>query len=125
MMGLSDRHIARQPAKVGDTLELAGHLKGDGAYVLERQPDAIAFLRLVVLAGPLSKQPNWPAITRKQAFSISESEIATMPRFRRDYRLYSLPLPEVNAWLNLFARPGTLDAEALPGLIEADWPAPN
>jgi len=123
MMGLSDRHIAKQPAKVGDTLELAGHLKGDGAYVLDRQPDSIAFLRLVVLAGPLASQPNWPAAVRKQAFSISEREIASDPRFRREYRLYSLPLPEVDAWLNLFARPGTLDVTALPGLIEADWPA--
>jgi len=125
MMGLSDRHIAAQPAKVGDTLELAGHLKGDGAYVIDRQPDAIAFLRLIVRPTPLTNQPNWPQATRRQAFSISEREIAAMPRFRKEYRLYSLPLPEVDAWLNLFARPGVLDADALPGLIETDWPAPN
>lgn len=123
MMGLSDRTIARQPAKVGDTLELAGHLKGDGAYVLDRQPDVIVFLRLVVRDRPLALQRDWPQTSRRLAFSISEREIADLPRFRKEYRLYSLPLPEVDAYLNVFARPGTLDPDALAGLIEADWPS--
>jgi hypothetical protein len=123
MMGLSDVTIARQPAKVGDTLELAGHLKGDGAYVLGRQPDVIVFLRLFVQGAPLARSPNWPSLTRNQAFSISEHEIVALPRFRDEYRLYSLPLTSVGAWLNVFARQGTLDPAMLPGLIEADWPA--
>jgi len=40
MQGLNDRHIARQPAQSNYML---GHNRGDGAYVLSRKPDLLAF----------------------------------------------------------------------------------
>ena len=42
MLGINDRHIARQPSHYSRPAEvLPGHEKGDGAYVLSRQPDYI------------------------------------------------------------------------------------
>lgn len=42
LLGLCDRHIARQDFDTRG-LVLVGHLKGDGDYVLEREPDLIIF----------------------------------------------------------------------------------
>jgi hypothetical protein len=114
MMGLSDRHIARVEAKPKATGALEGHLKGDGEYVLDRRPEVILFLRLMATEQPLVEKQNWVAVARKQAFGISESQIAQSPRFRADYKPYSLPLPGRPGFMNLFAREGVL-AEDVQG----------
>lgn len=103
MMGLSDRHIARQPA-AESALDLAGHLKGDGAYVLDRRPEVILLLRLIVTGEPLEARPGWLERARRAAFGPSEEQLVADRRFTRDYRLTSLPLPEVDGHLNLFVR---------------------
>ena len=46
MMGLNDAHIGR--VDLVAIPELAGHLKGDGGHVLDRAPQVIFSLRLVV-----------------------------------------------------------------------------
>ncbi len=125
MMGLSDAHIGRKPSAEMDTLFLEGHLKGDGRYVLDRQPDVIVFLRLVTTPGSLADSPDWPRQTQRQTFSISEGEIVQDPRFRQEYALYSVPLPDVGVFMNVFAKPGTFDAQPPKGLRKADWPKRN
>ncbi len=123
MMGLSDRHIARQPARRKRKSELAGHLKGDGKYVLDREPEVIVLLRLVVVEGsPLADNPRWRKLARRLAFAVSERELVRDPRFFREYRLYSVALPDVDAWLNVFARPSVFADSAPAGLRAADRP---
>ncbi|MBC7265287.1 MAG: hypothetical protein H5T64_13170 [Chloroflexi bacterium] len=50
MLGLNDVHIAHRQVPVG--ARLAGHEKGDGAYVLARRPDYILFCGSVGLDTP-------------------------------------------------------------------------
>jgi len=124
MMGLSDLHISRTEPRANQAQHLEGHLKGDGGYVLDRKPEAIVFLRLAVRGAALAEDDNWFSVARRLAFSISEAEIVRDPRFREDYRLCSLPLPQLDSWLNVFVRKGTLDLAALPGLVVAQ-PGPK
>ncbi|MFT5284175.1 MAG: arabinofuranosyltransferase [Planctomycetota bacterium] len=106
MMGLSDAHIGKR-ASMQKIPELAGHLKGDGKYVLDCQPDLIIFLQLMVGQVPLAQFPDWPHIARTNAFGVSERELAKDPRFLEEYNAYSLPLnTDGNSWLNVFARKG-------------------
>jgi hypothetical protein len=117
MMGLSDRHIARVEASPEAMGALEGHLKGDGEYVLDRRPEVILFLRLMVTPGPLVEKKNWAAVARKQAFSISESQIAESPRFRAEYACRSIKLQDRKGYMNIFVRKGASIA-APPGTQE-------
>ena len=107
MMGLSDSYIAKETG-MRVTTALAGHLKGDGGYVLDRAPGVIVFLRVILMGEPLAEQRNWISLAQQRAFGISEREILADPRFPRAYRVYSIPLPVEGEsgpiWLNLFAR---------------------
>lgn len=67
MLGLNDRHIARQPRDPGMPL---AHDHGDGAYVLDRQPDLITF------GLPTGGRPVY----------LSGKQMQGDPRFARDYR---------------------------------------
>ena len=106
MMGLSDRHIAQVEASPEAMGALEGHLKGDGEYVLDRRPEVILFLRLMATPEPLVEKKNWVAVARKQAFSISESQIAQSPRFRAEYACRSLKLQNREGYMNIFVRKG-------------------
>jgi len=118
MLGLSDAHIASLPPRARRA-ELTGHVKGDGDYVLGREPDAIVFLRLTVTDHPLATNPNWLRVARRTAFGPSEEDITRNPRFQEGWRPLSARLEEEDTWLNFFARRG-LYADGLPaGVIEA------
>jgi len=74
MLGLNDVHIARREI---DERELAwqkipGHLKGDGAYVLSRQPDYI-------IIGPAE------GTTADDAWFLSGLEMSRDPRLQAEY----------------------------------------
>jgi hypothetical protein len=75
MLGLTDRHIARRPADSGRWI---GHERGDGAYVLSRQPDIIIF------GGPEGSPAPW-------SFR-SDQEIDAAPEFHTSYELQSARL---------------------------------
>jgi hypothetical protein len=77
MLGLTDAHIARSHADRGQWI---GHERGDGDYVLDRRPDIIIF------GGPEGSQAPW-------SFP-GDQQIATDPRFVRDYELQRVALPE-------------------------------
>lgn len=112
MMGLSDAHIGKRSV-MKKTSELAGHLKGDGKYVLDCEPDLIVFLNLFVGSSPLAERLDWRQVAKQGAFGVSERELVEDPRFFREYGMYSLPLGGPNSWLNVMARDGAF-GEALP-----------
>lgn len=122
MLGLNDAHIGRLEMK--EAPEMAGHLKGDGKYVLDQQPEIITFLRLMLREVPMAEE-NWWITASREAFGVSEKEILQDPRFRKEYRMYSFPLPEVNFWLNVWARQGVFDHDDPPAGMRMEprpWP---
>jgi arabinofuranosyltransferase len=77
MLGLNDAHIAhREMPSMGQGL--AGHEKGDGAYVLAQRPDYIVFGQ---------------AWGQRAPRFVGDREIAHSPEFKRDYvyERYSIP----------------------------------
>ena len=96
MWGLNDAHIARRiMPDMG--LGSPGHEKGDGAYVLGRQPDVILFT-----AARFSPRPVDPALLTTGWLSVSERELLDQPEFERRYRWRSVRLS--TTWFNYFER---------------------
>jgi hypothetical protein len=91
MLGLNDAHIARRavgtPRIAGQ--RLPGHAKGDGAYVLEQQPDYI-------ILGPAA------GIPAEHPWFLSDLEIRESPRFAREYvlRREILDVRDLPGWQN-------------------------
>lgn len=56
MLGLDDRHIAASPDVYDGPDARAGHAKGDGAYVLSREPDYILLGNVAVLPEPIGDE---------------------------------------------------------------------
>jgi hypothetical protein len=86
MLGLNDSHIAKRKI---DTIQLdwqlaPGHLKGDGAYVLSRNPDYI-------IAGPASGTAV-TFMSMSQQWFLSDIELAQDKRFLNNYELYYIQL---------------------------------
>jgi hypothetical protein len=74
MLGLNDAHIARREIDRINVpwQRMPGHSKGDGDYVLSREPDWI-------ILGPAQGAPA------NQPWFLSDLEIVRDPRFRLDY----------------------------------------
>lgn len=106
MLGLNDRHIARQPAHPGRGI---GHDHGDGEYVLDRAPD------LMVWGTPKGGQPK----------HVAGSLVKADPRFARAYRQVIMdgfdPRPQqVTAFVRIEGRVGVTrapDRITIPGLL--------
>lgn len=82
MLGLNDRHIARRPvsaARAPRQRTLPGHWKGDGAYVLARDPDFI-------IVGPADGRPI------ESPWFLSDLEMGEDPRFRQRYEYLEVNL---------------------------------
>jgi arabinofuranosyltransferase len=74
MLGLSDEHIAHQPAYTSGGVLVPGHKKGDGRYVLDRRPD------IIVIAAGLTLFPESAFAWRtKVALLPAENDILTQP----------------------------------------------
>jgi arabinofuranosyltransferase len=75
MLGLNDAHIAHRHPIPQRTpwQQVSGHAKGDGAYVLDRQPDYI-------ILGPAQ------GVDADAPYFLSDIEISEDPRFARHYR---------------------------------------
>lgn len=87
MLGLCDRHIAK--GRFDDRgLNLAGHLKGDGKYILARKPDIILFHNGLFSKEPLDSSDVKDRVLSRQMFSgwLSEIEIMQSLEFWSDYR---------------------------------------
>ena len=88
MLGLTDAQIARcAPARGG--WARAGHMKGDGRYVLSRKPDYILRGNGAVLDRPLDARAVSQKLVRK-----SEREIWADPGFHASYELVQVPLAD-------------------------------
>jgi len=126
-LGLNDRVIARRPISTLHTYWQAapGHRKGDGGYVLERQPD-------VIVIGPAQ---GARADAGLRTWFLTDMELSKSPRFHAEYRPFavlvpversladSLPLPRAYATLGaipcvLYLRRGS-PAEAAMDLFGA------
>ena len=99
MQGLNDRHIARQPADKG----IIGHDHGDGAYVLDQEPDFMVFGQVI------GGRPKF----------VSGRQMRNDKRFKRHYRLvhfegFDPRLAETNAWVRLDGKLGmTIGEDAI------------
>jgi hypothetical protein len=109
-LGLTDRRIARRAAPVGVTAwqAMAGHRKGDGAYVLSRDPD-------VILLGAAT---GYLGLDAREWF-LTDFELLGSDRFRQDFRPYAFPLDEAGSigfpglHLVAYLRKGSAAADAL------------
>lgn len=73
MLGLNDLHIARAPAEnIGSGR--AGHERGDGQYVLQRNPEFILMGNVAVYPQPLDEQGVARVLTLKSEHQIWNSE---------------------------------------------------
>src|SRR5262245_18551214 len=83
-LGLNDRHIAHREVTGVTTKWQAtpGHLKGDGAYVLARDPD-------VIILGPAFGFLGEPATE----WFLTDYELLRSSRFRERYRPYRFVVP--------------------------------
>jgi hypothetical protein len=99
MWGLTDLHIARTPIRrIGRGM--AGHMKGDGAYILRRKPRYIVFLALMWTKRPATHEDVLPNIV-----ALSELDLHRDPRFAADYTLRSAPLAgPTYGFVNFFER---------------------
>mgnify|MGYP001312256638 CR=1 FL=1 len=84
MLGLNDRHIAHRQIKERRTWmqQFPGHGKGDGQYVLKRQPDYI-------ILGPAQGLPANPEFVDSQhvVWFLSDQELAETEEFHKHYQL--------------------------------------
>jgi hypothetical protein len=86
MLGLNDVHIAHFGSS-GPGWNRAGHMKGDGAYVLSRSPDFILLGNVAVLPAPIPESDMPRRLTR-----TSEHQIWASPTFHRDYERVAVEL---------------------------------
>ncbi len=108
-LGLNDRWIARRTVPVGVTVwqAMAGHRKGDGAYVLSREPD-------VVILGAAA---GYLGLDAREWF-LTDYELLHSDPFRLEYRPYSFRLEEgeseglPNLHLTAYLRKGSSGADA-------------
>ena len=87
MLGLCDAHIAHTPVERRGARK-AGHEKGDGAYVLSREPDIVLF---------------GAARGREQPFFPSDLDLWDLPAFHERYRFEQHRLPS-GATIRLYRR---------------------
>jgi hypothetical protein len=87
-LGLNDRSIARRAAPIDVTLwqAMAAHRRGDGAYVLSREPD------VVILGGAA----GYLGFEERQWF-LTDYELLHLGGFRAGYAPFQFPLPEAAA----------------------------
>ncbi len=85
MLGLNDAQIARRPVAALQLpwQQVPGHAKGDGAYVLSREPDYI-------ILGPSEGQPS-PGrlpVPVEMPWFLSDLEMSLAPRFAARYEMH-------------------------------------
>ena len=84
MLGLVDAHIAHRSVPMG--LRPHGHEKGDGQYVLQREPDVVFYSGApFYLTRPLKRFPD-----PKSLAYLSELELLNRPEFQAAYEPYNI-----------------------------------
>jgi hypothetical protein len=105
-LGLNDRHIARREVAEVTTKwqSTPGHLKGDGAYVLARNPD-------VIILGPAFGFIGDPPTE----WFLTDFELLKTPQFRDHYRPYRFVVPVAPE--SIARRPLPSRADANPHVV--------
>ena len=95
MLGLCDKHIARQPFDQRG-VSLVGHLKGDGKYVLARNPDIILFHSVLFRKKPMNISQIRARVLSGKKFSawLSELQIMQTPSFWLQYNMNRVQLSD-------------------------------
>ena len=101
ILGLTEEHIARRGRIVASQ---PGHMKTDGAYVLEREPDLLLLGNVQIHKGRRSAD--------EMPLKVQEEEIVRHPAFARDYEYVEIPLGS-NYYLSCFKR-----KDYLPPVLE-------
>lgn len=83
ILGLTEAHIAREGEIVATQ---PGHMKTDGAYVLEREPDLLLLGNVQIHHGPRDRS----AMKHK----VQEQRIVVQPRFLMEYEFVNIPLSD-------------------------------
>jgi arabinofuranosyltransferase len=81
ILGLTEEHIARRGRIVATQ---PGHMKTDGAYVLERKPDLLLLGNVRIHKGRRSVE--------EMHLKVQEEDIAVQPAFARDYEYVNILL---------------------------------
>jgi hypothetical protein len=81
ILGLADRWIARHGAVVATQ---PGHLKTDGAYVVEKRPDLLLLGNVQIQRGPKERG--------EIRIKVQEREIVRQPSFDELYQFVNIPL---------------------------------
>jgi hypothetical protein len=83
ILGLTEAHIARNGVIVA---RQPGHMKTDGRYVLEQEPDLLLLGNVQIHRGKRSRA--------EMTHKIQEQAIVVLPRFLMEYEFVQLPLSE-------------------------------
>lgn len=94
ILGLTEAHIARHGRIVAFQ---PGHMKADGRYVLEREPDLLLLGNIQIHLGRRGPE--------RMKHKIQEEEIIKQPSFTRDYEFVNIPLGR-NFYLSCYKRKG-------------------
>jgi hypothetical protein len=81
ILGLTEAPIARRGAVVSTQ---PGHLKSDGSYVLDQEPDLILLGNIQIHRGIRDRS--------EMNIKLQERDIVVNPRFLRDYEFVNIPL---------------------------------
>jgi arabinofuranosyltransferase len=92
ILGLTEARIARHGKIVASQ---PGHMKTDGKYVLERQPDLLLLGNIRIHRGMKGRS--------EMKHKVQESDIIMQPRFLSDYEFVNLPLGN-NFYLSCYKR---------------------
>jgi arabinofuranosyltransferase len=92
ILGFTEPRIARHGKIIGTE---PGHLKTDGAYILDRKPDLLLFGNVQIHRGEREQG--------QMHLKVQEREIADLPEFSRDYDFVNIPLGH-NFYLSCFKR---------------------
>lgn len=85
MVGLVDKHIARTDSKDASSGTI-GHLKHDGAYVLDRKPEILLLGNIFVTDKPRDPlDPEFMPISKVEAIYLREKDVMADPRFAALY----------------------------------------
>ena len=94
ILGLTEAHIAREGEIVATQ---PGHMRTDGAYVLDQEPDLLLLGNIQIHRGTRDRS--------EMRFKVQEQSIAVQPRFITEYEFVNIPLTD-GFFLSCFMRKG-------------------
>ncbi len=107
-LGLTDEHIAHGP-RLSDTTNAQGHRKGDGAYVISREPDIIIVAARVDIVAQNGE--DWRRRRDSGELLALDIDLLNQPDFWRQYEAVWVELRS-GIYFNFFRRIGSTKVAA-------------